>query len=53
MLFAFVLSQPKVGDVFIGYHADAAASVILHLWKQIAPQEEDRRASKKVDIVVE
>lgn len=43
-----VESQPKVGDVFIGYHADAAASVILQLWKQMVPQDEDREASKKI-----
>jgi len=24
---------PKVGDVFIGYHPDAAASIVLQVWK--------------------
>ena len=26
-----ICSQPKVGDVFIGYHADTAASITLQV----------------------
>jgi len=38
-------SQPEVGDVFIGYHADTAASVILqvsqsHITEDELPEEQ-------------
>ena len=39
-LFCYLFSQPKVGDVFIGYHADTAASVILQVC-QLDKNEED------------
>ena len=44
------VQQPKPGDVFIGYHADTTASVILQVCRTMAPdmgQDEDVDAFKQ------
>ena len=35
-----ICSQPKVGDVFIGYHADTAASITLQVCQSYNTEEQ-------------
>ena len=37
-----VCSQPQVGDVFIGYHADTAASIVLQVCQSCSVDDELR-----------
>ena len=37
----FVVYSAKVGDVFIGYHADTAASIILQVCQSLNPGNQE------------
>ena len=48
LTFSLVCSQPQVGDVFIGYHADTSASIILQVCQSCSTEDEVHMRSLKI-----